>query len=257
LDLYHNDMSVCSQKVRLVLREKYLAPTLHHLDLRAGDSHSLEYLKLNPKGVVPTLVDRGAQITESTVICEYLDEAYPETPLRPQDPIARSAMRRWTMIPDSGLHHAAATVSVAIAFRHQDSSRQIATFAGKALERARILLSQGISAPFVAEQVIIYDSVVGEVAKQLSKTQWLAGNCYSLADIAMIPYLCRLEHLAQEWLWEEDSTRTQISGWLSRCKATTGFAGISEFINIEYLGLMRRTGLEARPIIERILTQRS
>ena len=104
--------------------------------------------------------------------------------------------------------------------------------------------------------MIIYDSVVGEVAKQLSKTQWLAGNCYSLADTAMIPYICRLEHLAQEWLWEEDSTRTQICGWLSRCKATTGFAGNSEFINIEYLGLMQRTGLEARPIIERILTQR-
>jgi glutathione S-transferase len=117
-------------------------------------------------------------------------------------------------------------------------------------------LSQGISAPFVAEQVIFYDGVVGQVAKQLSKTQWLAGNCYSLADIAILPYFCRLEHLAQEWLWEEDSTRSQISGWLSRCKATTGFAGISEFLNIEYLELMRSTGLEARSMIERILTQR-
>ena len=106
MELYHNDMAICSQKVRLVLIEKQLAPVLHHLDLRAGNSHSPEYLKINPKGVVPTLVDHDNPITESTVICEYLDDAYPEIPLRPRDSIERAAMRRWTMLPDTGLHTA-------------------------------------------------------------------------------------------------------------------------------------------------------
>jgi glutathione S-transferase len=76
MDLYHNNMSVCSQKVRLVIREKNLKPIEHHLSLRAGDQNTPEYLKLNPNGVVPTIVEGGQPIIESTVICEYLDDAY-------------------------------------------------------------------------------------------------------------------------------------------------------------------------------------
>ena len=57
--------------------EKKLKPTEHHMVLRNGDVHTPEYLKLNPKGVATTLIDRGVAIVELTVICEYLDEAYP------------------------------------------------------------------------------------------------------------------------------------------------------------------------------------
>ena len=54
--LYHNDMSVCAQKVRMALAEKQLPWESHHLDLRAGDQQKPEYVKLNPNAVVPTLV---------------------------------------------------------------------------------------------------------------------------------------------------------------------------------------------------------
>ena len=57
LELYHNGMSTCSQKVRLCLAEKGLDWTGHAMDLRAGDQHRPDYLSLNPNGVVPTLVD--------------------------------------------------------------------------------------------------------------------------------------------------------------------------------------------------------
>jgi len=73
--LYHNDMSVCAQKVRLTLAEKQLSWESHHLDLRAGDQQNPEYLKLNPNAVVPGLVDDGAVIIESTVICQYCTRA--------------------------------------------------------------------------------------------------------------------------------------------------------------------------------------
>jgi glutathione S-transferase len=56
LTLYHNDMSVCAQKVRLCLAEKQLAYEDKHLNLRAGDQKRPEYLALNPNGYVPTLV---------------------------------------------------------------------------------------------------------------------------------------------------------------------------------------------------------
>src|SRR5271154_2645805 len=119
MELYHNNMSVCSQRVRLVLREKGLTAKEHHLDLRAGDSMTPDYLKLNPNGVVPTIIDNDDVIVESAVISEYLDEIAPNPPLRPASPVGRARVRVWAKIPDEGLHAACAVISNAIAFRHQ------------------------------------------------------------------------------------------------------------------------------------------
>ena len=87
IEFYDNDMSVCAQKVRLVLAIKGLDHERRSLDLRAGDQFKPDYLKLNPKAVVPTIVDNGIPIIESTVIIAYLDDAYPEPPLKPSDPL--------------------------------------------------------------------------------------------------------------------------------------------------------------------------
>ncbi len=77
--LYHLPLSPYSRKVRLVLAEKRLP-----FDLRTEKAweRRAEYLELNPAGTVPTLVeDNGLAIPDSGVICEYLEEAYPDTPL--------------------------------------------------------------------------------------------------------------------------------------------------------------------------------
>jgi len=65
------------------------------------------------------LVDDGTVVIESTVICEYLDDAYPEPRLRPTDPVGRARMRLWTKQLDEGVHAATSVVSSAIAFRYQ------------------------------------------------------------------------------------------------------------------------------------------
>ncbi len=93
IELYHNDMSVCAAKVRTALVEKGLEWKGYHLDLRAGDAQKPDYVELNPNAVVPTLVHDGRVVSESTVICEYLDDAFPEPPLRPADPFSRARMR--------------------------------------------------------------------------------------------------------------------------------------------------------------------
>ena len=111
IELYHNDMSVCAQKVRFALAEKNLKWEGHHLNLRAGDQQRPEYLKLNPNAVVPTLVDDGTVIIESTVINEYLDDAYPEPRLRPTDSLFRARMRLWTKQLDEGVHAATSVLS--------------------------------------------------------------------------------------------------------------------------------------------------
>ena len=92
LKLYHNDMSSCAQKVRITLAEKDLAWESIHLSLRKGETRTDEYKKMNPLGVVPTLItEDGTIIIESTVILEYLDDAYGGKPLKPDDPIEGSA----------------------------------------------------------------------------------------------------------------------------------------------------------------------
>ena len=55
---------------------------------------------------------------------------------------------------------------------------------------------------------------------QLSQTAWLAGDEYSLADIAMAPMMDRLEYLAMAGLWEG---RPAVSDWITRLKARTGY----------------------------------
>ena len=86
LTLYHNDMSLCAQKVRVCLVEKGLAWEDKHLVLRAAEHQQPWYLKLNRRAVVPTLVHDGQVVPESNVILEYLEDVFPQPRLRPNDP---------------------------------------------------------------------------------------------------------------------------------------------------------------------------
>ena len=74
LELYTHPMSPCAQKVRLVLAEKNLDWVKHHVSLPDKENLRPEYLKLNPLGVVPTLVHDGRTVIESSIICEYLED---------------------------------------------------------------------------------------------------------------------------------------------------------------------------------------
>ena len=119
LELYHNDMSTCAQKVRLALAEKRADWKSHHLDLRARDQQKPDYIKLNPSAVVPTLSHDGAIIVESTVINEYIDDALEGPALRPASASGRARMRLWTKQLDEGLHADTGVLSTSIAFRYQ------------------------------------------------------------------------------------------------------------------------------------------
>lgn len=176
LELYHNDMSVCSSKVRLVLAEKNLEATLHHFNLRKGDQFAPGYLKLNPNGVVPTLVHDGRPVIESTLIAEYLDEAFPAPPLRPADLADRAAMRNLASMPDQGLHAACGTISTAAGFRHQflalspeELKRNIEETPDPARrERKRLGIEKGMDAPFVPDALRTYDSALGRMEARLA-----------------------------------------------------------------------------------------
>ena len=88
LELYHNINSVCAQKVRIALKEKGREAKEHLLTLQ-GDQNDPAYMKLNPNGVVPTLVHDGNVIVESSLILYYIDDAFPNPPLMPKTPAAQ------------------------------------------------------------------------------------------------------------------------------------------------------------------------
>lgn len=90
-ELYHYPESLCSQMVRLALEEKAIEWKSHPIMLNdvvlEGDNFKPEYLRVNPKGIVPTLVHKGQPIYDSWTIIDYLDKAKPDsgTLLTPKD----------------------------------------------------------------------------------------------------------------------------------------------------------------------------
>src|SRR5438132_6915577 len=81
-------------RVRIALGLKGLRTEKVTLDLLAGDQFATDYHKLNPEGVVPTLIDgEGPPLVQSLAILEYLDEKYPQPPLLPADLRARAHVR--------------------------------------------------------------------------------------------------------------------------------------------------------------------
>jgi glutathione S-transferase len=260
LELYHNGMSACAQKVRLTLAEKGIQWHSHHLDLRAGDQQKADYLKLNPKGVVPTLVDGGKVVRESTVIMEYLEDRYPEPPLRPADPHLRSQMRLWNKRLDDGHHDiATATLSMGIAFRFQYLEK--GKEASDALidkipdpirrERRREVINHGIEAREFRIAVGMWEGLLTEMESVLGEAPALVGDRYSLADAAYTPYLTRLDHLSLlGWL----ARRPRLSAWYDRVRERPSYDSAMRKWEIPgYVKLLREKGAEAWPRIAAII----
>jgi glutathione S-transferase len=155
IELYHFGFSTCSQKVRLVLAEKGLEFESHEVNLMAGEQNDPAYVELNPNHVVPTLVHDGEVLIESSLIIKYLDDAFPEPPMRPQNALGRYAVDRWLMHADEALHPAAPTVTFAIGPRkliiQQPAAVREANIAGiqDPIQRAtrRSVIEHGVAAP--------------------------------------------------------------------------------------------------------------
>ena len=250
LALYHNDMSSCSQKVRLCLAEKGLKWESRHLNLRAGEHQQAWYVKLNRRAVVPTLIDSDIVVPESNVINEYLDDRFPEATLRPVDPYGLARMRLWTKQLDEGVHDVGiAVISFALAFRHQYLDKGQA---GKSMleeipdpikrERRRDVIENGLDSQFfkvaISRMLQLYD----DMEAQLAEHPWLVGAEYTIADASFTPYVVRLEHLD---IMELLSRHPKVLDWYSRLKARPSFQdAIVKWKNSDYLTLMKRQGRE-------------
>ncbi|MGI9380202.1 MAG: glutathione S-transferase family protein, partial [Methyloligellaceae bacterium] len=176
LELYHHGSSVCSAKVRLVLAEKELSWHSHYLDILAGEHHTPEYLALNPKAVVPTLIHDGQVIRESTVICEYIDDVFPEPKLKPSNPVACAFMRLWTKLVDEEVHPSVRPVTYVATHRHtilkrspEEVEEHIARDPDPVWrERKRGWIYKGFDAMDVQIAIRFFDKLLGEMEETLA-----------------------------------------------------------------------------------------
>ena len=88
LHLFHFQGSTCSQKTRIFLRLKGIEWTSHHINLARKEHLKPRFMGINPRGLVPVLVDDGKVITESNDIMEYLEERFPDPALIPTEKVA-------------------------------------------------------------------------------------------------------------------------------------------------------------------------
>jgi glutathione S-transferase len=258
IELYHFGFSTCSQKVRLVLAEKGLEFESHEINLMAGGQHDPTYVKLNPRHVVPTLVHDGHVLVESSLIVRYLDDAFPEPPLRPPDPLGRYAVEHWIHHVDEALHPAAPTVTFAIgprkALLQQPPEVREANIAGipdpVARATRRSVIEHGVRAPEFAGAFGVFLETLDRMESGLTDRTWLSGDRFGLADATLLPYVLRLEHLGMDPLLDRRS-RPALASWLARVKALPSYDTAVEAWTIPAaVEMMRSNGKQAWPDVE-------
>lgn len=222
LELYHNINSVCAQKVRIALKEKGQEAEEHLLALR-GDQNDPAYMKLNPNGVVPTLVHDGKVIVESSLILYYLDEVFPEPPLMPKTPLGRHRVRLYNKLIDEYLHNSCTILTFATAFRARFlkmSREQWMAEINKAplkrrAEYKRSVIEHGLNSEFVVDAVAQHRKLLSWMADDLKRGAYLAGDSFSNADAAVIPYILRLELLKLAGMWAQ---HPDVAAWWARMR---------------------------------------
>ena len=257
LDLYTHPQSPCAQKVRIVLAEKGLAWSKHHVSLPDKANLRPEYLKLNPLGVVPTLVVDGRPIIESNIICEYLEDAYPQPALMPSDPYLAAQVRVWMKHVDGKLHPSCGAVQWPLLMmpglmRKTEAERQALLDQvpeAPRRERQKRLVKFGLDAPDVADGVKTYVKTIHDLDQALQTSTWAVGDTFSLADIALAPYFQTLYQFGWTALYEPRYPR--VAAWYARCRERPSYRdAVTVDFPDEALGNLRALGNAAWPKIK-------
>ncbi|MGE3245308.1 MAG: glutathione S-transferase family protein [Beijerinckiaceae bacterium] len=230
LTLYSFMNSICTQKVFITLTEKGVAYTVKKVNLFANEQFSPEYLKIHPKGVVPALDHDGKIVIESSLICEYLDETFPDPPLTPGDAHGRARMRLWSKLVDEYLFEATRELSFSAMFRErmrnmteeQRESRFKNT--GDPIKRARLesTYAEGVDSPYVYQGIGQFEIAFDKMEKDIAAAgPWLVGEQISLADINMMPFVARLAYLDMLDIWI--AGRPAVQDWWARVQARDSF----------------------------------
>ena len=202
--LYHLWMSPQCRKVRVALLEKRL-----EFDLRAENvwERRDEFLALNPASDIPVLVETdGTALSGSDAICEFLDEVHPEPPLIGHQPIARAEVRR--------LVHW---------FDKKFNAEVTENLVGEKMTK-RYLGKGGPNSKAVRAGHANIHSHLDYIGYLTERRTWLAGDDFSLADIAAAAHLSSIDYLGDvPWAEHEEA-----KDWYARIKSRPSFRSILE-----------------------------
>lgn len=191
LKLYSFGPGANSLKPLLTLYEKGLPFEGHRLNPATFEHHSDWFKAINPRGQVPALVDEGRIVTESTVICEYLEDEYPtEVALRPADSFGKAEMRVWTKWVDEYFCWCVSTIGWHRGVSHMAQRLSDAEFE-EHLKKIPVPEQQvkwrrareGFPQDLLDEEMRKIAVSVRRLDDHLADNEWLAGGMYTLADI--------------------------------------------------------------------------
>lgn len=225
LELYHGGPGANSLKPLLVLSEKGVDYVDHLIDFGRFQQHDPEFVNINPRGQVPVLLHDGRTITESTVICEYLDAIFPDrVPLRPKDEYWRAQMRIWTKFVDEYFCWCVSTLGweeMGKRFvRNMPQAEFDAYVARVPVHEQRLKwhnARNGFDPALLEEERRKVRYSVGKLEGDLARREWLAGEDYSLADICTYAIAMSVPRMMPEVM--NDEATPQAMRWLRAVEA--------------------------------------
>lgn len=202
--LFHLWLHPFSRKVRLVLSEKNLD---FNLQIEKVWERRTEFLALNPAGDVPVLIEKdGTTLANSQVICEYLEEVYPEVNLLGKDPVQRSETRRLVSWFD-------------VKFNREVTENIV----GEKLMKRVLKLGEPHGPAIRAGHANIHYHL-DYIGFLTEKRKWLAGDNFSLADIAAAAHLSSIDYIG-DVPWEEHQA---AKIWFDKIKERPSFQPLLE-----------------------------
>ncbi len=224
--LYNAPQSTCSQRVRYAMHAKGLGFEERKLDLFSGDQLKPDYLAINPNGVVPALVHDGLPVTDSSVILEYLEDIRPDTvPLRPHSPgemaQLRAMMRFIDEVPTPAIRVPSYNLAFLPHFQSMSEEEFIALCDSKPLRR-EFLMKMGRTG-FPEDEM---NNALSRLRRGIERMAswlhdsggpWVMGKELSLADIAMMPIIVRMDDIGLDHIWKDEP---EIGDWLDCIRAT-------------------------------------
>jgi len=197
--LFHLWLHPFSRKVRVVLTEKKLD---FELQIEKVWERRTEFLALNPAGDVPVLIEKdGTTLANSQVICEYLEEVYPETNLLGLDPVQRAETRRLVSWFD-------------VKFNREVTDNLI----GEKLMK-QFLKTGEPHAPSVRAGHANIHYHLDYIGFLTEKRKWLTGDNFTLADIAAATHLSAIDYIG-DVPWEEHEAARE---WYAKVKSRPSF----------------------------------